>query len=105
MSTALALTKVTVPGPDCLLQVDPKNGNVIQNYGSVSRGAVYGLAYWAGALYGFDEGGDLFMITGGDGGTATTMDVTVDGGVKWWGAGSTTSAPLKDSDGGAIPTQ
>lgn len=101
-------TFLTVTGngcADCVLQVDPKTGNVIQNYGSVNRGAVYGLAYWAGALYGFDEGGDLFVITGGNGTTASTSDIQTDGGVKWWGAGSTTSAPLKDPDGGAIPTQ
>jgi hypothetical protein len=99
-------TFLTVTGngcSDCVLQVDPKTGGVIQNYGSVGRAAVYGLAWWAGALYGFDEGGDLFMITGGNGTTATTMSIASDAGIKWWGAGSTTDAPLKDGDGGTIP--
>lgn len=99
-------TFLTVTGngcADCVLQVDPKTGSVIQNYGSVGRSAVYGLAWWAGALYGFDEGGDLFRITGGNGTTATTASVQSDAGIKWWGAGSTTDAPLKDPDGGTIP--
>ncbi len=90
---------------DCLLQVDPTTGNMIQNYGALPHGAVYGLGYWAGTLFGFDQGGDLFAIGGGsDGGLAVT-DIVVDGGVTWWGAGSTTIAPATSADGGAIPTQ
>src|SRR5581483_3823913 len=81
-------TFLTVTGngcADCVLQVDPKTGGVIQNYGSVGRAAVYGIAWWAGALYGFDEGGDLFMITGGNAATATTTPITNNRSLTWRG--------------------
>lgn len=101
-------TFLTVTGNgcgDCLLQVNPTTGDLVQSYGALPHGTVYGLAYWAGSLYGFDSTGDLFSIgSDGDGGIATT-DVFTDGGVTWWGAGSTTIAPATSLDGGAIPTQ
>jgi hypothetical protein len=90
---------------DCLLQVDPSTGDLIQDYGSLPHGAVYGLAYWAGALYGFDQGGDVFSITGGGDAGLVTSDIVSDGGVMWWGAGSTTLAPAAAPDGGEIATQ
>jgi hypothetical protein len=91
---------------DCLLQVDPKTGDVIQNYGQLPHGAVYGLGYWAGTLFGFDANGDVFSIGGGGDAGLVTSDITVgDGGVTWWGAGSTTIAPATSLDGGAISTQ
>jgi hypothetical protein len=91
---------------DCLLQVDPKSGDLIQNYGQLPHGAVYGLGYWAGTLFGFDANGDIFSIGGGGDAGLVTNDITVgDGGVTWWGAGSTTIAPAAALDGGAISTQ
>ncbi len=90
---------------DCLLQVDPSTGDLVQNYGALPHGAVYGLGYWGGALYGFDANGDVFAIgTGGDGGLAVD-DIVIDGGTMWYGAGSTTIAPVTGVDGGAISTQ
>jgi len=101
-------TFLTVTGngcADCLLQVNPATGDMVQSYGALPHGAVYGLGYWGGNLYGFDSTGDLFLIGGdGDGGIATS-DIVVDGGVIWYGAGSTTIAPPTALDGGAIPTQ
>lgn len=90
---------------DCLLQVDPSTGDLIQDYGSLPHGAVYGLAYWAGVVYGFDQGGDVFSITGGGDAGLVTSDIVSDGGVMWWGAGSTTIAPATSPDGGDISTQ
>lgn len=91
---------------DCLLQVDPVTGDMIQNYGPLPHGAVYGLGYWAGTLYGFDANGDVFSIGGGGDGGLVTADIALgDGGVPWWGAGSTTIAPKAAPDGGAISTQ
>jgi hypothetical protein len=101
-------TFLTVTGngcADCLFQVDPKTGDMIQNYGALPHGAVYGLGYWAGTLFGFDATGDLFSISGGGDGGLVTSDVIADGGVVWWGAGSTTVAPKDAPDGGAIETQ
>jgi hypothetical protein len=101
-------TFLTVTGNgcgDCLLQVDPSTGDVIQSYGALPHGAVYGLGYWAGSLYGFDNGGDIFSISGGGDAGLVTSDIAVDGGNMWYGAGSTTAAPVAATDGGVIQTE
>lgn len=101
-------TFLTVTGNgcgDCLLQVDPKTGDLVQSYGALPHGAVYGLAYWSGTLYGFDGTGDIFSIGGGGDAGLATSDLVTDGGLVWWGAGSTTMAPATSADGGAIATQ
>lgn len=98
-------TFLTVTGnacADCLLQVDPKTGAMIQNYGSINHGAVFGLAFWAGTAYGFDDAGQLFSITWQNNQLVTT-NIPTTGGLEFWGAGSTTSAPATSSDGGGIP--
>jgi hypothetical protein len=90
---------------DCLLQVDPKTGDLIQDYGSVNHPEVYGIAFWAGTVYGFDDEGQVFSITFPSGKLVTT-DIPVPGapaGLEFYGAGSTTSAPPKAADGGGIP--
>jgi hypothetical protein len=90
---------------DCLLQVDPKTGDLVQSYGSVSHLDVFGLAFWAGTVYGFDDAGKIFAISWQNGALVTT-DIPVPSppaGLQFWGAGSTTSAPPTDTDGGGIP--
>ncbi len=90
---------------DCLLQVDPKTGNVVQNYGSVNHSAVYGLAFWGGTLFGFDAAGELFQITAKNN-AIVTQNINIPNAppnLVFWGAGSTTSAPVTDQDGGGIP--
>jgi len=102
-------TFLTVHGPgcnvsDCLLQVDPKTGDIIQNYGSVNHSSVFGLAFWGGIAYGFDNTGQVFSITF-PGGKLLATDIAIPGGGpgQFYGAGSTTSAPPKQADGGGIP--
>jgi hypothetical protein len=91
-------TYLTVNGnscSDCIVSVDPTTGAMIQNFGSVNHGSVFGLAFWAGVAYGFDDGGDLFTITFGAT-SVTTADIAIPNapaGLEFWGAGSTTSAP------------
>ncbi|MHB8879781.1 MAG: hypothetical protein ACYC8T_39335, partial [Myxococcaceae bacterium] len=99
-------TFLTVTGnacSDCLFQVNPTTGNLIKNFGTVNHPDVYGLTYWAGALYGFDDTGKLFGISA-QGSGITTANITIPNGagLVWWGAGSTTSAPVSDADGGSI---
>jgi hypothetical protein len=97
-------TFLTVTGngcADCLLQVDPVTGNVVQNYGDVKHKQVYGLAYWAGVVYGFDNGGHVFSVIG-NGNAITVTDLVADAGNAWYGAGSTTNAPALAADGGGI---
>jgi hypothetical protein len=92
---------------DCLLQVNPATGDLMQNYGSVNHADVFGLAFWAGTAYGFDNGGDVFSINSQNG-TLVTTDIAVPNPppmLSFWGAGSTTAAPPKSADGGGIPIQ
>lgn len=77
---------------DCLVEVDPKNGKMIKNWGPLGYSEVYGIAFWAGSVYGFDASGDLFEVKF-DNGVLSTTAVNAPSGVSWYGAGSTTSAP------------
>jgi len=91
-------TYLTVKGNecgDCLFEVNPKTGDMVKNWGKVGYGSVFGLAFWAGSVYGFTDGGELFEITFAGGALKTTPIAT--GGpsdLSFWGAGSTTAAPL-----------
>jgi len=92
---------------DCLLQVNPTTGDLIQDYGSVNHVDVFGLAFWAGTAYGFDNGGDVFSI-GWNNGALVTSNITVPNpppNLEFWGAGSTTAAPPMSADGGGLPIQ
>jgi hypothetical protein len=92
---------------DCLLQVDPKTGDLIQDYGSVNHSDVFGLAFWAGTAYGFDNAGEVFSI-GWQSGALVTTNIAVPNpppNLSFWGAGSTTAAPPVSADGGGLPIQ
>lgn len=92
---------------DCLLQVNPKTGDLIQDYGDIKHSDVFGLAFWAGTAYGFDDAGVLFSI-GWTNGALTTADIPFPNpppNLSFWGAGSTTAAPPKSADGGGLPIQ
>ncbi|MGH7297685.1 MAG: hypothetical protein ACRELB_22295, partial [Polyangiaceae bacterium] len=103
-------TFLTVKGPgcsDCLLQIDPKTGDLVQSYGSIAHTDVFGLAFWAGTAYGFDNAGVVFSIAWQNN-KLVTADIPVPNpppGLSFWGAGSTTSAPPTAADGGGIPIQ
>lgn len=79
---------------DSILEVDPVTGKALTVIGEVGFGKVWGLGFWAGTAYGFDDGGQLFSIdlTNGAstpiplGGSIST--------VSFYGAGNTTSAPV-----------
>jgi hypothetical protein len=88
-------TYLTVVGggctTDCLLEVNPATGAMIKNWGPVGYNATYGIAFWAGSVYGFSEGGNLFELTFDN--NVMTSTLISSPGTAWWGAGSTTSAP------------
>lgn len=87
-------TYLTVNGAgcgDCLVQINPSNGSIVQNWGPLGYGSVWGIAFWAGTVYGFNNGGALFEVTF-ENGVMSTMLVAQQG-AEFWGAGSTTSAP------------
>jgi hypothetical protein len=94
-------TYLTVKGgscssTDCLIEVDPKNGKLVKNWGSIEHQKVFGLSFWGGKLYGFDDSGNLFEVTFGTSQLATQPIAipSKPSGLSFWGAGSTTSAPL-----------
>lgn len=90
-------TYVTVKGNgcgDCLVEVDPKTGSITKNWGDVGHVDVFGIAFWAGKVYGFANDGTLFEAAFTNGAVqATTIPVSGPA-LAWAGAGSTTAAPL-----------
>lgn len=81
---------------DCLVKLNPATGQVLLNYGEIGHQEVFGLAYWAGKAYGFSSAGSLFEITF-DGQAVKTSSISIadkPAGLSFWGAGSTTSAPI-----------
>jgi hypothetical protein len=56
---------------------------------------VFGLAFWAGTAYGFDQDGELFQVTFKNNAIQTSPIVipSQPANMYFWGAGSTTSAP------------
>lgn len=91
-------TYLTVYGngcSDCIVEVDPKSGAMKKMIGSVGHADVYGLAFWAGSAYGFDDAGELFQIDLTSGKSTTINMPQKPAGLRFWGAGSTTSAPLE----------
>ena len=94
-------TFVTVKGPgcaDCLVEIDPATGKSKQNWGPIGKTDVFGLAFWAGDLYGFTNTGELILITLDTGKLVMTpiplSFLGANAPKKFWGAGSTTSAPI-----------
>jgi hypothetical protein len=81
---------------DCLFEVDPKTGKMIKNWGSIEHQKVFGLSFWGGKVYGFDESGTLFEVAFGTNQLATTEIPIPQAptGLAFWGAGSSTAAPL-----------
>lgn len=91
---------LTVDGPgcdpvDCIVEIDPSDGTILQNYGALPYDRVFGLAFWAGRAYGFSDAGELFEIQFGDTNVSTTLIEIPEapGDLSFFGAGSTTSAP------------
>lgn len=89
-------TYLTVTGPncdDCLVEVDPSTGKLTKNWGQIGQKDVFGLAFWAGELYAFTNAGELFLVTLVNDKLETKAIPVTNAPQKFWGAGSTTSAP------------
>ena len=90
-------TYLTVKGNncgDCLVQVNPATGSITKMLGPLGHGSVFGLAYWGGVAFGFDDTGELFAI---DLASLQTTNISTPGApndLSFWGAGSTTAAPV-----------
>ncbi|MFO0550013.1 MAG: hypothetical protein U0271_16580 [Polyangiaceae bacterium] len=77
---------------DCLVEINPANGQMIKNYHSIGFDQVFGAAFWAGSVYGFTNTGQLFEIQIQNGLLQTNL-INTPQGLSFYGAGSTTSAP------------
>lgn len=78
---------------DCVIEVDPATGAAVGNLGSAGYNNVFGVAFWAGSLYGFTSEGDLFEFVKTEQGNIVTTPIPVGSGLEFYGAGSTTAAP------------
>jgi hypothetical protein len=81
---------------DCLIEVDPKTGSFVKSWGPLGHKDVYGIAFWAGAVYGFDARGELFEVDFTGAATQVTLlpIPIAPPNLSFQGAGSTTIAPL-----------
>jgi hypothetical protein len=102
-------TFVTVEGgaancQDCLIQVDPTTGDIVQSYGSLGQSMVLGLAFWAGTVYGFSSY-DVALSTGWQNNQLITTSIPVPTlpSPQFLGAGSPPWATVT-ADGG-LPLQ
>ena len=93
-------TYLTVFGPgcedtDCIIEFNPSNGLVLENFGTLPYDQVFGLAFWAGKAYGFARDGEVFEVEFvGDAVVTSPIPVpNAPAGLEFFGAGSTTSAP------------
>lgn len=94
-------TYLTVKGNgcgDCLFEVDPKTGAMVKNWGPTGFGSVFGIAFWAGSVYGFTDYGQLFEMTFNNGQLIISGEIPIPNApadLSFWGAGSTTVAPVE----------
>ena len=84
-------------GDDSILEVDPVHGTalaVVGTVGSIGAQHVWGLGFWAGTAYGFDDSGQLLTIDLTTGvGTPVPLSGSLSG-LSFYGAGNTTAAPV-----------
>jgi hypothetical protein len=84
----------TYAGNDTLLEIDPATGTALRVVGDTTFPKLWGLGFWAGTAYGFGSTGSLVAIDVATGkGTSIPMPGAPPG-LQFWGAGSTTAAPL-----------
>jgi hypothetical protein len=79
------------PEESHLLTFDPKTG-LVEDVGATGVVAFWGLAYWGGVLYGFDNYGKFHSI---DRTTGHATEIALPMDLDWYGAGVTTSAPIE----------
>jgi hypothetical protein len=91
-------TYLTVKGngcSDCLFEVDPKTGGMVKNWGPTGYPSIFGIAFWAGSVYGFTDNGDLVEMTFINN-QLVVSPIPIPNApqnLSFWGAGSTTIAP------------
>lgn len=81
------------PCNDCLVELNPATGALVRDWGPMGHNGVWGLAYWGGSVYGFTSQGSIFKVSF-DNDTLTTTPIANNVNLSYYGAGSTTKAPL-----------
>lgn len=88
---------------DSLVRINPQTGAMLRDYGTVGVMDVYGLAYWAGAFYGFTGSGAAFTLTW-NGTQMVRANVALANPTGIWnGAASSTLAPATGPGGSGPP--
>lgn len=77
---------------DCLVEINPTTGKITKEYHDIGYEKVFGAAFWAGSIYGFTNGGELFEIVIENNQLSTSLIATPSD-LVFWGAGSSTLAP------------
>ncbi|MCA9639814.1 MAG: hypothetical protein KC492_03940 [Myxococcales bacterium] len=80
---------------DSLVEIDPKTGQVLKVIGSTGFSQLWGLGFWAGTAYGFSANGQLVSIDLTTGAGTFIPLPSIPNGLSFWGAGTTTSAPVE----------
>lgn len=83
---------------DCIVEVDPKTGKMIKNFGKVPYKDIFGFAYWGGLGYGFSNSGHLFEVSFADPNKLVTTELTIPNkpdDLQFWGAASSTTSPVE----------
>ncbi len=80
------------PCNDCLVELNPTTGAMIHDWGAIGASGVWGLAFWGGIVYGFTSSGQIVRLTFGA--DTITSEVVANTAYSFYGAGSTTKAPL-----------
>lgn len=90
-----ATVKKANGGNDSLVQVDPKTGLVLNVIGDTGVKSLFGLAWWAGVVYGFSADGNIYELSTATGQATVVAGLAAPKGAKWWGAGVSTRAAGK----------
>ena len=80
------------PCNDCLVELNPATGALVRDWGAIGATGVWGLAFWGGIVYGFTSGGQIVRLTFGE--TTITSEVVANTAYSFYGAGSSTTAPI-----------
>jgi len=81
------------PAGDRIAEVDPATGAITRLIGATGATGLYGLGYWGGIAYGFSGSGLLVKIDLSTG-AGTPIPITGAPSAGFYGAGTTTIAPI-----------
>ncbi len=77
-------------GHDHLVLLDPKNGQVVADFGAITGySELYGVAGWTTSAFAFDAKGDVLVVNTTDGSSKVIKQTNH----VWWGAGVRTRLP------------